>query len=389
MNNIFIDASSRSLIKHGEELCGDMVQAVKENDDVIMVLADGMGSGVKANILATLTSKIISTMVAKKMSIEDCVRTISATLPVCRVRNVAYSTFTIIKITDGKYAQIIQYDNPKTILLRKGKNIEYPVITRLIDGKEITEATIELQNDDVFIAMSDGVIYAGDEKILNYGWQRENVVEYIESKYNYKLTAKEIGSIIIDACNELYAQKPSDDTTVSVLQIRKRKSVNLIFGPSKNPEDDGKMLKEFFGKDGRRIVCGGTTAHIVASYLGEDIENSAEELDPEIPPTSKIKGIDLVTEGIITMSKVLNNIKDFNGENKLYKVWGKKKDGASQITRYLLEEATDVSIFVGCAINEAHHDTAFTADIDIKLRIAKDIEKELKKLDKTVEVSYF
>ncbi|MDD6484439.1 MAG: SpoIIE family protein phosphatase [Clostridiales bacterium] len=389
MNDIFIDTSCQSLIKYGEELCGDMVQRVKDENSVIIVLADGMGSGVKANILATLTSKIISTMVAEKMSIEDCVSTISATLPVCKERNAAYSTFTIIKITDGRFANIIQYDNPRTIVLRHGKNFEYPYETHSIGGKEIIEAGFEIENDDVFIAMSDGVTFAGNEMILNYGWQRENIIEYMEGRYNYKLTAKELCSMIIDSCSELYEKKPSDDATAAVIQIRKRKRVNLLFGPPEHPADAEQMMGQFFAEEGRHIVCGGTTAHIAADYLGVSVEPCMEERDDEIPPTSKMEGVDLVTEGVITMSRVLRYVRDFTHENKLYTVWGRKKDGASQIARYLLEEATDVCIYVGCAMNKAHNTTALPTELNVKVRIVKEIENELKLLDKSVRVRYF
>ena len=195
MNDLCVDAANKSLFKYGEQLCGDMVQTVKTPDTTIIVLADGLGSGVKANILATLTSKIISTMISEQMSIEECVSTIMATLPVCKVRQVAYSTFTIITITNNEYARIIQYDNPSVILLRNGKNYDYPYDTRIISGKKIIESKIKLECDDVFVAMSDGVIFAGVGQIMNYGWQRENVITYLEDNYSKDLSATAITSM--------------------------------------------------------------------------------------------------------------------------------------------------------------------------------------------------
>ena len=125
MNNLCTDVGYLSVNKYGEQLCGDHIETVKPDDDsIVVVLADGMGSGVKANILSTLTSKIISTMMANSMSLEDCVSTIAATLPICSERHVAYSTFTIMRITNGAEAEIIQYDNPQVILLRDGKHME-------------------------------------------------------------------------------------------------------------------------------------------------------------------------------------------------------------------------------------------------------------------------
>ena len=159
MNDLFADVGYISLNHVGEELCGDRVETVRKGNELITVLADGLGSGVKANILSTLTSKIISTMIAEDMSVDECVKTMAATLPVCKKRGVAYSTFTIMRFTDNTEAHIIQFDNPLVILLRKGKNYEYPRTERIIEGKKIIESKIALQNDDVFIAMSDGAIY--------------------------------------------------------------------------------------------------------------------------------------------------------------------------------------------------------------------------------------
>ena len=250
MNDLCVDIGYRSLIKHGEELCGDMVQSLRDGDSSVLVLADGLGSGVKANILSTLTSKIISTMIVEKMSVEECVSTIMQTLPVCKTRGVAYSTFTIIKITNNEYAEIIQYDNPEVILLRGGKSYDYPREMRIIADKKIVESKIKIEQDDVFIAMSDGVIFAGVGQLMNYGWQRENVVDFAEQNYDPELSAQAVSSLIVDACNDLYMSQPGDDTTVATVRIRKRKAVNLMFGPPRDPNDVNKMMALFFAKQG-------------------------------------------------------------------------------------------------------------------------------------------
>ena len=109
MNDLCADIGYKSINHYGEELCGDHVDIVEESENsTVIVLADGLGSGVKASILSTLTSKIISTMMAAGLSIEDCVSTIAATLPVCSVRGVAYSTFTIMHIVNNDTVDIIQ-----------------------------------------------------------------------------------------------------------------------------------------------------------------------------------------------------------------------------------------------------------------------------------------
>ena len=148
----------------------------------------------------------------------------------CSVRQVAYSTFTIIRITDNTTAEIIQFDNPNVILLRNGKSVDYPIVSRVIEGKTILESRIPLQLHDVFIAMSDGAIYAGVGKTMNFGWQRENIIEYAERLYDDTLSAKMIASMIVDECNRLYEGEPGDDTTVAAVRIRERTPVNLLMG---------------------------------------------------------------------------------------------------------------------------------------------------------------
>ena len=136
MNDLTCDIGYKSINHAGEQLCGDHVEVVEQEDgSTVIVLADGLGSGVKASILSTLTSKIISTMLAAGLSIEECVATIAATLPVCSVRGVAYSTFTIIRLIRNQTAELIQYDNPLVIMLRNGENWEYPRTEVTIGGK--------------------------------------------------------------------------------------------------------------------------------------------------------------------------------------------------------------------------------------------------------------
>ena len=390
MNNLCTDIAYNSVIKHGEQLCGDKVELIEQRDNsYVMVLADGLGSGVKANILATLTSKIISTMMANNLSIEDCVETIALTLPVCNVRQIAYSTFTIIRVVDSEEAEIIQYDNPQVIILRDGKSIDYPKTVTEIEGKTIFKTKIKLQENDVFIAMSDGAIYAGVGKTMNFGWQRDNIVSFMEQMYDPEYTAKSLCNLLLDECNRLYGGEPGDDTTIGTIKIRKRAQINVLFGPPSNPDDAEKMNSLFFSKGGKHIVCGGTTSSLAAKYLNKPINTSIDYLDPEIPPTATIEGVDLVTEGVITMSKVLEYAKHYLESNDLYSDWSFKKDGASQISRMLFEQATDINFFVGRAINPAHQNPNLPISFNLKMQIVEELSECLKKMGKRIKVSYF
>lgn len=390
MNNLCADIGWQSYNKNGETLCGDNVEIVDAaNGTKFIVLADGMGSGVKANILSKLTAKIVSTMMAAGLQVEDCVETIAATLPVCKERCVAYSTFTIIALHDNEEAEIIQYDNPGVILLRDGGHYEFPSQEVVIGGKKILKARVKLQENDVFIMMSDGCIHAGVGIELNFGWQREDIISYMETFYDVGFTAKSLNSILLEECYRLYGGEPGDDTTACTIRIRKREPMSLVVGPPSNRDDDQKMMSLFFSKEGKHIVCGGSTSTLVARYLGKKLESTLDFDDPEIPPIAKIEGVDLVTEGVITINKVLTYARDYLGENTMYMDWSSKRDGASQIARLLFEEATDINFYVGRAINPAHQNPDLPINFNIKMQLVDELADCLKKMGKRIKVSYF
>lgn len=390
MNNLCTDIAYKSLIKYGEQLCGDMVEVIAPDEETtVIVLADGLGSGVKANILSTLTSKIISTMMANSMSLEDCVSTITATLPVCSVRGVAYSTFTILKLVNNEEAELIQYDNPHVILLRDGKHVEYTETAMELAGKTVYRSRIAVKNGDVFILMSDGVIHAGVERTLNYGWLRENVITYMEDMYTPELSAKALNILLIDECSRLYDHRPGDDTTACTVKIRQRSPVNLLIGPPSDPKDAGKMMSLFFSKEGKHIVCGGTTSSLAAAYLGKTVEAELNYIEADVPPMAHIEGVDLVTEGVVTVSKVLEYAKSYLEEVDICPPWSYQEDGASQIARLLFDEATDINFYVGKAINPAHQNPKLSISFNIKMKIVEELADCLKKMGKRIKLSYF
>ena len=390
MNDLFADIGYKSINHEGEQLCGDHVEIVEQGENSsVIVLADGLGSGVKASILSTLTSKILSTMLAEGLSIEDCVETIAQTLPICSVRGVAYSTFTIIHLIENEIAELIQFDNPLTILIRDGSNFEYPMREMNIGGKRIFKSNIKLREGDIFVAMSDGCPHAGLGTTYNFGWQRDQIVDFMETVAMGGYTAKTMSTILVDKCDELYGGKPGDDATACVVKIRKREPMNLLFGPPSNRNDSNNMMSLFFSKEGKHIVCGGTTASIAAKYLGKPLKASLSFEQSDVPPIATIEGVDLVTEGVITINKVLQYAKDYLADNKSYEQWSFKHDGASLICRLLFEEATDINFYVGRAVNPAHQNPDLPINFNIKMNLVKELSECLKQMGKRIKVSYF
>lgn len=390
MNDLCADIGYKSVNHFGEQLCGDHVDIIEQEDgSEVIVLADGLGSGVKASILSTLTSKIISTMMASGLPLEECVSTIAATLPVCSVRGVAYSTFTIINLINNETAEFIQYDNPQIIMIRDEKFTDYPKSEINIDGKKIYKSVIKLQENDVFVAMSDGCPHAGIGTAYNFGWKYEDIASFVETIIPAGYTSKTLSTILINECTKLYDGKPGDDATACVIRIRKRVPMNLLFGPPSNRDDCGRMMSLFFSKEGKHIICGGTTSSIAADYLKKPLRPSLNFERSDVPPIAELEGVDLVTEGVITVNKVLEYAKDYIQDNSGYEKWSCGRDGASLICRMLFEEATDINFFVGRAVNPAHQNPDLPINFNIKMNLVKELSECLKKMGKKIKVSYF
>lgn len=390
MTDLLADYGYISLNHVGEVLCGDFVTVTRLKDDsMVMVLADGMGSGVKANILSTLTSTMMSKMVGNEMDISDCIQAVIKTLPVSKDFGVSYATFSVVYVRENRWIQIYNYDNPTPFVIRNGIVWLPEYTVSEIHGKRIESCNFEAEENDTVFMMSDGVLYAGIGETLNFGWGLPQITKFAESIYDDSLSPKSLASYLIDRCNALYNGRPTDDVTCAVLKMRHHKMVNVMVGPATDPENDEKMVSLFLSRKGKHVVCGGTTASIVARCLGREIKavNSSGD-DDGIPPISKIEGIDLVTEGMITLNRVLEYAQDFADRNEDYFNWYYKSGGASLLASLLLEEATDIHFFMGCAVNPAHQDNT-SLNISLKMKLLDELAEALKKANKTVKITYY
>lgn len=389
---VTVDVAYKSLNKFTEELCGDKVELLKTADSDIMILADGMGSGVKANILATLTSKILGNMFLNGATLEECVETIVQTLPVCQVRQVAYATFSILQVFHNGDAYLVEFDNPGCIFVRDGRLMEIPSNIRELEGKKINEYRFRVQKGDCFLLMSDGTIHAGVGMILNFGWDWKEIAEYAVKQYRLTVSASRMAAMMVKACDDLYLGRPGDDTTVACMRIIDRKVVNLLTGPPKKAEDDGQMVASFMEGEAKRIVCGGTSANIVSRVLGRKLKPTLDYVDPEIPPIAYIDGLELVTEGVLTLNRAVNLMKRYaNDENINEKFFLEldKKNGGSMVAKMLIEDCTDLNLFVGKAINVAHQNPDLPFDLGIRQHLVEQLKVTAEKMGKTVTITYY
>ena len=389
---IKVDMAYKSLNKNEEELCGDKVEILHTDNSHILILADGMGSGVKANILATMTSKILGTMFLRGIPLEECVETIAETLPVCRVRQMAYATFSILQVYDDGTAYLVEFDNPGCIFIRDGEIMKIPEQFRMIDNRRINEYHFKVKLGDAFVLISDGAINAGVGELLNFGWNWDSVAKYAQREYKKTISAMHLAAAISQACDDLYQYRPGDDTTVAVLRIGEKKLVNLMTGPAQCQEDDEGMVTDFMADENAvKVVCGGTSANIVARVLEKEINVAfTGEIDPNIPPTASIEGIDLVTEGVVTMNRVLKLLEQYTRDDEIDEAFFielDKPNGASMLAKLLIEQCADLHLFVGKAVNAAYQNTELPFQLGVRQKLVDQIV--LKRLGKGVSVRYY
>lgn len=391
---ITVDVAYKSLNKFNEVLCGDKVELLKTEDSNIMILADGMGSGVKANILATLTSKILGTMFLNGATLEECVETIVETLPICRVRQVAYSTFSILQVFHSGEAYLVEFDNPSCIFIRNAQLVPIPRNIREVQGKKINEYRFRVQRGDALILMSDGTVHAGVGQLLNFGWLWEDIAKYAVKQYALTISAMRLAAAICQACDELYQYRPGDDTTVACMRIINAKPVHLMTGPAQDPSMDEEMVKGFMSGDDstKRIVCGGTSATIVSRVLKKKLDVSMDYVDPDIPPIAYMDGIELVTEGVLTLNRVVQLLRRYAKNETVSEDFFlelDKQNGASMVAKMLIEDCTELHLYVGKAINSAYQNPGLPFDLGIRQNLVEQLKTVVEEMGKQVTVTYY
>ncbi|MEG0370305.1 MAG: SpoIIE family protein phosphatase [Hungatella sp.] len=380
--------------REGEWVSGDNFTFNEElPHQVIMSLADGMGSGVKANILSTLTSKILGTMFLNGATLEECVETIVQTLPVCQVRQVAYSTFSILQVFHNGEAYLVEFDNPGCIFVRDGKLVPIPENVRVIEDKKINEFRFQVRRGDALILMSDGTIHAGVGQLLNFGWAWNDIAKYAVKQSGLTVSAMRLATAVCHACDELYMFRPGDDTTVAVMRIIDSKPVHLMTGPASRSEDDKKMVAAFMSGDNpKRVVCGGTSATIVSRELDKRLDVSLDYVDPDIPPIAYLDGLELVTEGVLTLNRALHLLKRYVKNESVVEDFFEELDkpnGGSMVAKMLIEDCTELHLYVGKAINSAYQNPGLPFDLGIRQNLVEQLKHAVEEMGKPVTVTYY
>lgn len=386
-----IEADHRQRARTGQLVSGDVFlsRRLKDEDRVVAVLSDGLGSGVKASVLATLTATMALEYAARLVDARKSAGIIMDTLPVCSVRGISYSTFTIVDAAADGRTRVIEHGNPPFVLLRQGRPrpVEASVITleRWQDRPiRYSEFTAEL--GDRILFFSDGVSQAGmGERGTPFGWGRERVEEFAARllERQPELDAGAMAQRILDEAGEMDGGQARDDTSCAVVHRRLPRRLLVVTGPPFARDRDRELGELLAGWSGRCVIAGGTTAGIVARELGREVEmDLGGPLDPEIPPASTMEGVDLVTEGTLTLGRVAQALEEGATPESL-------RDNAVKRLIALILESDIVRFVVGTRINEAHQDPNIPVELDLRRNVVRRIAAALEARHlKQVEVSY-
>jgi hypothetical protein len=378
---------------YGEErICGDVYlsRKVPEEDRTIVVLSDGMGHGVKANVLATLTATMALNFTLEHKEPEKIAEIIMNTLPVCSERKMSYSTFTIVDIEPDGAVNILEYDNPQSIILR-GDKAFHPDWTCIImqsernAGKEIKTCRFYPQKEDRILICSDGISQSGMGTQDNpFGWGMEKAEAYVLKLISSQpdISARRLANKVVTMAHKMDGYFSRDDTSCLSLYFREPRKLLVCTGPPYEKEKDKELAAMVSGFSGKIIISGATTADILSRELGIPIHDSLQFDDPELPPLSSMEGIDLVTEGILTMTKVTRILKEYNSSYPL------SKGPADRIVS-LFRESDFIHFIIGTRINIAHQDPSLPVDLEIRRTVVKRMAKLLEeKFLKTVKIDY-
>ena len=349
-------------------------------------MSDGMGHGVKANILATLTATMALNFTREHKEVDRIADLIMNTLPVCSERKISYSTFTILYIESSGRATILEYDNPSTIVLM-GNQIFDPGWKKVVlrngkhSGKVLKTCSFIPEKEDRIIICSDGVSQSGmGSEQFPFGWERENIANYAASLVSSEISisAMMLAGKIVTMAHKNDSYKARDDISCATIYFRDPRKLLICTGPPYEKEKYKDLSSKVLSYKGKVILCGGTTADIIARELNRKIVDELIFEDPELPPESFLEGIDLVTEGILTLQKVNEILKTYNNSVKL------GKGPADKIVRFIME-SDEIHFIIGTRINIAHQDPNLPVDLEIRRTVVKRIarlleEKWLKKV---------
>ncbi len=377
-----IEINCQQKFQDGERICGDVFlsQKIPEEGRTIVVLSDGMGHGVKANMLATLTATMALNFTREHKDVEKIAEIIMNTLPVCSDRKISYATFTVLDIEDNGLTRILEFDNPHALIFRGDQLLEPEwnciiMTSQKNAGREILTCSYRARKEDRIVLCTDGVVQSGmGYTAYPFGWDRDKLADHVRDLIvrDPEISARKLGTRIVNVAVQNDKFKPQDDTSCATVYFREPRKLLICTGPPFEKDKDAELAGMVRDFPGRKILCGATTADIIARELDKKIIDSLEFTDPELPPVSHMEGIDLITEGILTLGKVSVLLEKYQENLNL------TKGPADEIIKMILQ-SDEVHFIIGTRINIAHQDPSLPVELEIRRTVVKRIARILEK----------
>jgi len=377
MNNLFKEVEVYQVRKAGEYVCGDafLSHRDRESGRVVSVLSDGLGSGVKANILASMTVTMALKFAESELDMVRSAEIMMDALPVCAVRKIGYATFTVVDCRDNRTVRIVERGNPGFICIRDGRVLDPPCTelnSRHDDYRKLRVTEYVPQPEDRILFFSDGVTEAGmGSPIYKLGWRRSGVVEFVLKllEEHPGLSARDmVRRVVQTAIRKEPAGRAGDDTTCAAVYMRKPRRTLVLSGPPFAAARDQEFARRVETFDGRKIICGGTSAEIVSRELSRPLQTPLLRGRSSLPPVSQMDGVDLVTEGILTLTEAHRMLESHK--------MPADANAATQLVE-LLRESDVIELVVGTRINEAHQDPSLPVDLEIRRNLLKRMKQVL------------
>ncbi len=375
---LFIDLDHRQERKAGQAVCGDrfVSKRLPDGKGLVLALSDGLGSGVKANILSTMTAVMASKFAESGLEFPKAADTMMRALPVCSVRKIAYATFTIAVWNEDGLLRIVEAGNPAALYIRNGAELKLDAKVYSSDeweGRTIRLSEVYPADGDRLLLFTDGVSQAGmGSEAHPTGWAKEDRLTFVLRALSPKpgISSRALSSFVIDkALSFEKGRLPHDDMTCVAAHFHSPRVLLMVAGPPFTKAKDPEWARTVAAWKGDKAVCGGSTAKILARELGLELHIDNARFAVDVPPAGSMEGFSIVTEGILTLTKAAQILE--GRENP------RPEDPANRLA-ILLRDHDAIEFLVGTKVNEAHQDPSMPTEIELRRAVVKRIESVLK-----------
>ncbi len=373
---VHVEIETSQSAKHAGSPCGDVVGSDRHPSAVTIVCADGIGSGVRAHLAAEMCKSRLLELLRLGFSLRKAAASVVRTMEQARDPSKPFAAFNVARIRNDGMATVLGYEAPGAILLSPRHASALPKVTLELGGALVAESNCYLEPGEGLLIMSDGITQAGMGGKTPDGWTVDGVVRFLNDRLIDGIDSKEIPNVVHREAIRLWGVAGDDCSAVLAL-CRKGQIVNLMTGPAAHQSDDASMVRRFIQSEGIKIVCGGSTAEVVARIMRREVRVEQAPKSMIAPPRYEIDGIDLVTEGAVTLNQVYNLL-DEDIRNL------KEDSGVTELCA-LLQIADRVNVFMGNAKNKAAGDISFRQrGILTRQQIVPLISQKLRELGKLV-----